>query len=337
MNIYCFETNNRPVTRFYLDIIIESLKKCGYSVLSLPDNSRTSLKGVPANAWFLTTSHKDIPVLRLKGYHNFIHWFQGLPAEEDYMQTHSKLRRMGLNLFDRMTVNNCAFGFFVSHQLKEYVTRKFHVEVPNFFIMPCFNEIINKNNFFIPEKYEHNTFCYVGSTVDAWQKFEYIVEIYKYIELHYEDCLFKIITPNPEEAEKYAVKHKLKNVIIKSVAQDRVSAEICDCKFGFIIRDNNIVNNVATPTKLSNYLSNGIMPIFSDSLLAYTELAKEHPYLYVVNEDNILKVIDDFISKRYEPQLILDAYNKIFDSYFNRALYVSKIELALKYFFNNIN
>lgn len=335
MKFFFFEINNRAVTSFYLNIIIEALKNCGYEVLSLKDMSSSNLKRIskqPHDTWFLTTGHKDITQLYFKGYRNFIHWFQGLPAEEDFMRTHSKLRLLGFNFLDKMTIKHCSYAFFVSSYQKDYITRKFHVKSPKHFIMPCFNEIINPKVFFTPGKYEKNTFCYVGSTVDVWQNFETIIKIYKQIEFNHRNCLFKIITPNVSETRWIASKHQLKNVIIKSVAQDHVSAEIADCKFGFLLRKDHIVNNVATPTKLSNYLSNGIIPIISDSILSYRDIAQKHQYMYIVNETNATDVLNNCLATNYNPQLVLDSFNEIFDSYFNRDLYVKLITKELNAF-----
>ena len=125
MKIFFFEINNRTVTSFYLNIIIEALKNCGYEVLPLKDTSATSLKKISTqrhDTWFITTGHKDITQLYFKGYRNFIHWFQGLPAEEDFMRTHNKLRLWGLNFLDKMTIKHCSYAFFVSSYQKDYIT-----------------------------------------------------------------------------------------------------------------------------------------------------------------------------------------------------------------------
>lgn len=340
MKIFFFEINNRTVTSFYLNIIIEALKNCGHEVLPLKDTSATSLKKISTqrhDTWFITTGHKDITQLYFKGFRNFIHWFQGLPAEEDFMRTHNKLRLWGLNFLDKMTIKHCSYAFFVSSYQKDYITSKFHVESPKHFIMPCFNETINPNVFFTPGKYEKNTFCYVGSTVDVWQNFENIIEIYKHIESTHHDCLFKIITPNESETHKLVSKHQLKNVIIKSVTQDQVSDEIADCKFGFLLRKDHIVNNVSTPTKLSNYLANGIIPIVSDSILSYRDIAQKHQLLCLVSETNAAAMLDRCLATTYTPQMVLDSFNKIFESYFNRDLYVKQIEKELNTFLSTNN
>ena len=84
---------------------------------------------------------------------------------------------------------------------------------------------------------------------------------------------------------------------------------------------------------MSNYLANGVIPIFSDALLPFVKLAHQHPFLYVVNDDNAPSVVEQAINATYEPQQVLQAYQHIFDTYYNREKYVKSIESRLKQFF----
>lgn len=334
MTIYYFENNNRSVTEFYLGIIIEALRNCGFNVEPIPDLSLRHLWKLSRKlSWFLTTGHKDIATLSLMGFSNFIHWFQGIPNEEDYMRTHSRWRKCALNVLDRASAKRNRFGFFVSEQQLDYYTTRFKVSQEHSFIMPCFNEQLHSEAFFTPGKYEHNTFCYVGSAVDVWQCFDETMALYGQIEQTHDDCRLKIITPDAAEAQAVATKCGLKNVEIKSVRQQEVASEIADCKFGLILRKDCIVNQVATPTKMSNYLANGVIPIFSDALLPFVKLSHQHPFLYVVNDDNAPSVVEQAINATYEPQQVLQAYQHIFDTYYNREKYVKSIESRLKQFF----
>ena len=334
MTIYYFESNNRSVTSYYLGTIIEALSNCGFDVASLPDISAKHLwKLSRRRAWFLTTGHKDIATLSIMGFGNFIHWFQGLPAEEDYMRTHSLWRKHALGLLDRTSAKRCRFAFFVSEQMRDYYRTRFGAALPHSFVMPCFNEQLNPDAFLTPGKYERNTFCYVGSAIDAWQCFEEMVTLYQHIEATHPDCQLKIITRDTAEAQAIANAHGLRNVVIKSVEQQQVAHEIADCKFGLLLRQHHIVNHVATPTKMSNYLANGVMPIFSDALSAYAPLAQQHPFMHMVNESNMNDVVEQAIGATYDPKQVLQTYQTIFDSHFNHDKYAEAIQSQLQQFF----
>ncbi|MBP5560916.1 MAG: hypothetical protein J6X70_03845 [Muribaculaceae bacterium] len=336
MTIYYFESNNRSVTSYYLGTIIEALRNCGFHVAPLPDISVKHVwKLSRKRTWFLTTGHKDIATLSMMGFGNFIHWFQGLPAEEDYMRTHSLWRKRAIGMLDRTSAKRCRFAFFVSEQMRDYYRTRFGAALPHSFIMPCFNEQLNPDAFFTPGKYEQNTFCYVGSATDAWQCFDEMVTLYSQIEAAHPDCRLKIITRDADEAQAIADAHDLRNVTIKSVEQQQVAHEIADCKFGFLLRKNHIVNNVATPTKMANYLANGVMPIFSDALSAYAPLAQQHPFMHMVNESNVRDMVEQAVKATYDPHQVLNAYQQIFDTHFNRSRYVTDIQSQLQQFFDD--
>ena len=334
MTIYYFESNNRSVTEFYLGIIIEALRNCGFNVEPIPDLSMRHLwKLSRKRTWFLTTGHKDIATLSLMGFSNFIHWFQGISAEEDFMRTHSSWRKRAFNVLDSTSAKRSRFSFFVSEQLRDYYSTHYGIAIRNSFIMPCFNEQLNPDAFFTRGKYEHNTFCYVGSAVDVWQCFDETIALYGQIEQTHDDCRLKIITHDIDVAQAAAARHSLKNVTVMSLPQHLVASEIADCKFGLLIRKNHIVNQVATPTKMSNYLANGVIPIFSNSLRAYADLAQQHPFLHMVDNNNILNDVEKAINATYEPQQVLQAYQQIFATYYNRDKYVKAIESLIIQFF----
>lgn len=331
MKIYYFASDRNNVTTFYLELIVDALNKIGVNTILLKDLSISPLLKLSKDSWFLTTGHKDVTKLYYLGFRNFINWFQGLPAEEDFLHTHSRLRYAGMNFLDKTTFFHSSFGFYVSQYQLDYLCKKYHFVPKQTFIMPCFNEMLNPSHFKVPGKYEKHTFCYIGS-IGAWQRFEDVVSIYEQIEKTHPNCFLKILTQYTDEAKDILSRHSLQNYSIGSVAREQVANEISDCKFGFIIRDNIIINNVATPTKLSNYLASGVMPIFSDSLHSYVELAEKYPYLYMVSENDVIKKIEAAMNNDIKADDVLATYQKIFNNYFNRNAYLEQIMHKLSQF-----
>lgn len=332
--VYYIETDNNVLTTFYLDIIKEALSKLGFNIKRLQTPTEAIIKKVPRKAWFLTTGHKNVTKLTLLGYKNIINWFQGLPSEEDFLITRNKFRYQAINLLDNITFRCTKYGFYVSQEQIDYFKEKFKFTPQNTFIMPCFNETIKESAFSTPNKYVKNTFCYVGTT-GAWQRFNDIVALYAKLEQHDPNCFFKILTPDTEDAKRLIELHNVKNYSIKCVPGDQVSKEIADCKFGFIIRNNSIINQVATPTKFCNYLSNGLIPIISDTIRSYSRLAETNPYIIVVNDDNAYDTACEQLCRHFSAQEVLNAHRQTFNSYFNRSLYVEQITASLKEFFKN--
>lgn len=153
------------------------------------------------------------------------------------------------------------------------------------------------------------------------RQFKHVVEISKYIS----EASFTVLTHGKEYAkqvlEKYGVKAE-----IKYVPYTEVDKELQKYKYGFIIRDNNIVNNVATPTKMNSYLANGIIPIYTDvvdsfscnlGVLKYAvplnTKGKGLDKLYQIEKDAIIssEVKNDFL--------------QVFDTYYSREWYIKQI------------
>ena len=100
---------------------------------------------------------------------------------------------------------------------------------------------------------------YAGGTM-KWQKIELMQDaIFKQID----SAVYKICVPNPEEFWK-TWKHSkdLKNLLVES----KTYTDLCNniypiSHYGFVLRDDIVVNNVACPTKIAEYLQYDIIPI----------------------------------------------------------------------------
>lgn len=107
------------------------------------------------------------------------------------------------------------------------------------------------------------------------------------------------LTPDSEEMLSFC-----KNIggeyICKSVPPEVVSQYYAESTFGFILRDDCIVNNVACPTKLIEYLFNGVIPIVKSSSIGdFNELGMQYVTqeeinnaIYISNE-KIISIIEN--------------------------------------------
>lgn len=72
---------------------------------------------------------------------------------------------------------------------------------------------------------------------------------------------YLFLTGNPEVMEKSAISVGLESLDIKSVSASKVFEYYKDADYGFILRDEHLLNRVACPTKVVEYMSTGVMPI----------------------------------------------------------------------------
>ncbi|MDR2051747.1 MAG: glycosyltransferase [Deltaproteobacteria bacterium] len=76
-------------------------------------------------------------------------------------------------------------------------------------------------------------------------------------------CLYRIFTPQPEEFRKLLPEHlrDYPTILVDSKSREELMFHYQSCDYGFILRDDCVVNHVACPTKLVEYMAVGIVPI----------------------------------------------------------------------------
>lgn len=311
--------NNIVVLKDYLDVIKTALEKLEYNcqyIKTLEDISKESLIIYPMS--------KDALKYYLHGYHNFAIWQQGATADESFMRNHSKIRRFVLNQIDVFCMKKAKFILFVSDYMKKHYEKMSHQDfTEKSYVMPCFNETFDESRL-SGKNYDKNIFAYVGS-LDLWQCFDKTVEIYKEIEKTIPNCFLKVLTFQEEEAKAILKKKGVQNFIVKKVPKEQVNKELMDCTYGFILREDNIVNRVATPTKLSSYLAAGVIPIFSECLVDFKSIAKKNRIGYAVENKMDTSKIEQFIMKDKDKKQIFLSITRIFNTYYNGNNHANKI------------
>lgn len=331
MNINLLREGNYEVTNKYLDTIAislkESLESKNQSVSIIEYNNLKDLKKLNKKEIIIVSTVLEGVKLLLLGYKNVIIWYQGVVPEESYMKNKSKIKRKVLSIFEKYCLKRCKYRVFVSDEQKKYYEIKYKIIIDNnYFVMPCFNAKYNAKSFKIKNKYDSNKFCYIGSTA-KWQQFEEIAHIYKKIEERIDNSEFVILTGDLDNAKSVIKKLDIKKYIIKHVKPEKVNQEIEKCKYGFILRENCIVNRVATPTKLGNYLACGVIPIFSDCLVSFNNATKNIENKISIN--NIETAVSTIIAHTKKPidlNKIIKEYESIFDEYYNFDYYKDNLK-----------
>ena len=92
-----------------------------------------------------------------------------------------------------------------------------------------------------------------------------------------------------------------------------------------MIRENIDVNNVATPTKISSYLSAGVIPIVSDCVKDFAKIASAMDYAVVLPESKELpKKLVDLCKNNINVSNIVHEYKTLFNTYYNPQFYIEK-------------
>lgn len=257
---------------------------------------------------------------------------RGLPLEESEMSHGSqiiyKLNRRVKAYAINYAKDHCDMYNFVTNRLRDYNIQKYgyDVKIPYTIIPTLYSyepvstesiEIIRKK-----ERCNSNDFIvsYVGSTA-AWQSTDKLLKIIKKIFDYCKNVKFFILTNGTLPMIKELPPELIERITIKSVPHSDMKYYLAMTDIGIVIRDNNIVNQVAAPTKIAEYLLNGVKILYSGDIGVFNDLKQfvdqnriiclDHPcwiekLCKKENRNVNLNIIDYFnIDKRQEDTLLM--------------------------------
>lgn len=311
--------DNFVVLQGYLHIIKESLTRFGYKCEYTKDFS-----GVSKSDLVVFSTSVDAFKYYHMGYRNIIVWFQGLLGAESYMRNKSKLRSAVLNYMDRFALKKAQMVFFVSKYMQSYYeTMSRTIFKHKAYVMPCFNETLD-SSIFDKKDYSKKTFAYVGS-LSVWQCFSETVGIYAEIEKKIPCTHFKVLTFDTEKAKQILEERKIKNYSVKCVPKEQVKKELEDVTYGFIIRRDTDVNRVATPTKISSYLSAGVLPIYSPCLNDFHIQVDGKKLAFALNAEGPVDGLIRFVNDGVDKDTVQKEIEELFDTYYSPENHINNI------------
>lgn len=311
--------NNIVVLKYYLDTIKTALEKMGFKC-----DYVENVSGLNKNDLFIFPMGIDAYKFYHKGFKNYILWQQGATADESFMRNHSKLRYNILNYIDCFAMKKAKCVFFCSEYMRKHYEKLAHMEFRNkSYLMPCYNEQLSPE-IIKSKNYRKKSFAYVGS-LDLWQCFDETIEFYKKVEERYPNAELKVLTFSVEEAEIKIKKAGIQNYKVKCVKKEEVKKELSDVVYGFIFRKDSIVNRVATPTKLSSYMSVGVIPIFSVVLDDFNRVSTKMKYTIPVQERMNWEAFLEKINDGIDREELLDEYSELFKSYYGTEKHINNI------------
>ncbi len=119
---------------------------------------------------------------------------------------------------------------------------------------------------------------YAGG-LQAWQRVDRMLDA---VERAWDRFQYLFLTGDPERLREELDRRHISNVEIDSVPRAKIFEHYSRASFGFILREDSLVNQVACPTKLAEYLWHGVIPIVEQPHIG--DFA-ERGYNYVLIED----------------------------------------------------
>ena len=226
---------------------------------------------------------------------------------------------------EEATVQKAEYLICVTNKIREHLINKYgKLFKAKTIILPIFDTTLSQYDIEVPD---HKPFIngkptviYAGGIM-KWQKIELMQEsIHKRID----SANYIVCCPNPKEFWKTWKYEKSHNLKVESKSYIDLCKQVYTiAHYGYVLRDDITVNNVACPTKIADYIKYKIIPIvsspkigdFADLGLQYITLEDyNNGKLYNEAEmksivENNLKVLEKYIKIHEEGK---DKFREIF-------------------------
>lgn len=244
---------------------------------------------------------KKVLLIKVK----FIYDNRGVFIEEEIYKGHWEKDSFKVALFrklEKLVLKHSDAVVVVSNKFRDYLLSEEFVNKKDenkIFVIP--NRTINPDDKVQSELIENKkstkiTGVYSGSSA-KWQNVNGIIEFIKASESSDYEIGFNILTYNPEVFKKLIQQNEIssKNVSVENVEPNEVSVKLRNANFGVMIRENNLINNVASPLKFAEYLNAGLPIVISKGIGDTEEIIKKYNIGVILEDDNYSKAVDEII------------------------------------------
>lgn len=187
------------------------------------------------------------------------------------------------NVAERLAIKYAYKIIHVTKAMEAHFQNKYNFDniAERSLVFPIFESVAVTKNI---EKWGRDEFdCVYAGGTQAWQNIDMMMGLIKGKEKHGNER-YNVFLPEiqvPMFKKKYSAVIESADVKVGSLSKEQVINFLMESHLGFILRDNILVNRVACPTKLIEYLECGVIPIIHHenigdfSALGYQYLTKD--------------------------------------------------------------
>jgi glycosyltransferase involved in cell wall biosynthesis len=269
---------------------------------------------------------KKIPLIF--DYHGLV----PLEVKGAYKGLSGQFRFIIYKMIEKWTLYHCNRVITVSEKFVQYLNiscNKYTVlpMIPSIRFIDGFHDHrkpINREEIGIAQ--DSIVFCYLGQA-QYWQLPEETIKLYKKFEDKYKNTHLIIITKDTQVFGNLVLKASVSNYTVLSLEHREVPSYLRLCDFGFVLRGPSYVNQVSSPTKVLEYMSQGVVPIMTEYVGDFSQLLHEHqlgiivPFKGITQKSDIGFVdISNFSKKRSVLAQFVLEYNEKYMSNYTKAI-----------------
>ncbi|MNQ32449.1 hypothetical protein D3C85_458540 [compost metagenome] len=241
---------------------------------------------------------------------NLVWDVHGIIPEEIKLAGHSKLKQFVYSILERLVITKSTKIIVVTNAMRKHFCKKYKNIKADFLVYPILPNTINIENGFEEKEKENKINILYAGNMQGYQNISLMVENIKKI-VDVPNYYFYILTGQKQKMQEIFSINGLndkKNILIDSVTPNELDKYYKKAHYGFVLRDDVDVNNVACPTKIIEYLAYGMTCItLSNKIGDFYELGFEF-----INIDKLktekLKEIKSF--KNHKIYCAINADNK---------------------------
>lgn len=232
---------------------------------------------------------------------------RGVFIEEEILKGHWKkksLKRIIFTLAEVFLIKKSSHIVVVSNRFKSYVQNKYKLKgkiitvIPNRTILETLDksDLIKTNK---PVK-----FVYAGSGA-VWQDIDELMLVLKDAKKIFGNIEINIISYDIEfMKEKLSKDLEISPYInFMNLSKSEVNSSLIKNNFGLLIRENNIINNVASPLKFAEYLSAGLPVLVSEGVGDTVEWVEKYKIGVIIRNKNYNLAFKEMKEVLKDPQV----------------------------------
>jgi glycosyltransferase involved in cell wall biosynthesis len=195
--------------------------------------------------------------------------FRGAVFAESFLRNGSYLRSISLFMLDYIIFHLADFRGTVSNNFSIWLKKVFFSNKKVLVIPCCIREVQLVETSLI----QGDKFVYVGGA-SIYQNLELMVELLNGLS-HTKKLTLTVISNDLHKIKSLIDDSSLFDIEYLSLTQNEVLEKLPSFDFGFILRDNLLLNKVSSPIKLLEYASSGVIPILTPYVGDYSKIIKK--------------------------------------------------------------
>lgn len=227
-----------------------------------------------------------------------------VPEECEFSK--QRLKQHIFSVVERIIFKTLDYVIVVSNEMSSHFKKKYaNGDGIKYILKPIYSiNVVESSKIAEKQETEDINIIYSGN-LQAWQNIDLMAETIS--RMDNPKYNFIILTQFPEIMEqRLGDLMNTRKIIIKSVFPEELGHYYNQCEYGFVLRDETLLNKVSAPTKMIEYLSFGITPIvLSPHIGDWLKLG----YEYITIQSEKLNHLDKHKSKRNQ-QIALSAISQ---------------------------